>query len=95
MENYKDLIQTLREETDDYCKNLWPPRVSTLKSAAAAIEELQKQVPKRGKWIHDYLQTTNGGVVHVYRCSVCNMTMEYSYPFCPLCGAYTRGDSDD
>ena len=63
------------------------------KDAAAAIEELQAQLPKRGKWI--WIQKENGG--QYKGCSVCHAPIptdsmldyldDEDCDFCYSCGA--------
>ena len=59
------------------------------------IDRLMNLQPerKKGKWIHEYLESTAGGSYPVIRCSECQgafpFTIEYSY--CPICGALMEG----
>ena len=54
--------------------------------AAAAIEELQAQLPKRGEWIFDgkFME------LHKFRCSNCKRTEFRMSDYCPNCGADMR-----
>ena len=52
--------------------------------AAAAIEALQAQLPKRGKWVGV------NPMVDSVQCSVCGgqlFSAELETPYCPYCGA--------
>lgn len=47
--------------------------------AAAAIEALQAQLPKRGEWIMDGRYSRH--------CSICNESVAWPEKYCPNCGA--------
>ena len=49
--------------------------------AAAAIEALQAQFPKRGKWVE---------AETAWRCSICEAESPHTYPICPYCGSIVR-----
>lgn len=53
-----------RKGTDDGCS--W----KILADAAAAIEELQAQLPKRGEWVEDTTTYAGPGLSN-YKCSLC------------------------
>ena len=51
----------------------------------------------KGKWVIDYEENVIvDGVkakIYAYKCSVCDVpTHDYSYNFCPYCGADMRGE---
>lgn len=50
------------------------------KDAAAAIEALQAQLPKRGKWVEDTTTYAGPGLSN-YKCSLCGK----------ICGTWRRG----
>lgn len=54
--------------------------------AAAAIEALQAEVPKRGEWIYD----GKFAELHKFYCSKCKRTEFRMSDFCPNCGADMR-----
>lgn len=66
---------------------------SMCEDAAAAIEALQAQLPKRGEWL-PYEFNTNGTW---HKCSVCGVAYQYkdapnsgwwiNHNYCPNCGA--------
>lgn len=61
--------------------------------------ELNEQLPKRGKWIHDVAVqgTTAGGVTfyHGYTCSVCGALMgRKGDAYCYKCGAKMIGEQE-
>ena len=87
---YKELVKALRHCSHDglvkcneckYGGTEWPVgcEEEMMRDAAAAIEELQAQLPKRGEWIHSVSVqgTTSGGITyhHGYTCSVCGGLM--------------------
>ena len=73
-----ELEKALRYDRDQYVKGYEDGK----RDAADAIEALQAQLPKRGKWIVDGMYTYNlrelNGKAYepVYRCSCCNRQME-------------------
>ena len=108
MTDYTELIRSLRNcsnnrctpcdcgwfneyQVDESCKEI------IMWKAAAAIEALQAQLPKRGKWISDRLVTTNGGTYGVRRCSACEAYYQdvgYGWNYCPNCGAKMEVQDD-
>ena len=65
--------------------------------AAAAIEALQAQLPKRGEW--EPFDLTYGR--SIYSCSVCEQATEVPmcmekpmYAYCPICGAKMIGEQN-
>lgn len=103
MTDYTELIRSLRCENtgDDECgssdctywSGLGCMDGQLMEDAAAAIEALQAQLPKRGKWI-PYEFNTNGTW---HKCSVCGVAYQYkdapksgwwiNHKYCPNCGA--------
>ena len=95
MERFEQLVKALRCKRDD-CEGCdlaffdkdegWMCQYAAKDDdAAAAIEDLQAQLPKRGEWI---LQASGQDC----KCSVCESYWipfgdEYDYKFCPNCGA--------
>lgn len=66
---------------DGYCGDCMN---NLVKDAAAAIEALQAQLPKRGKWVGV------NPMVDSVQCSVCGgqlFSAELETPYCPYCGA--------
>lgn len=51
---------------------------------------IDAQPVKHGKW-----QKKNLHGYPAVRCSECGVHYEYEYKFCPYCGAYMRGGTDD
>lgn len=47
---------------------------------------------KKGKWIPERLQCTNGGSYQVYRCDQCQEAFNWRMDFCGGCGADMRGE---
>lgn len=98
MTDYSKTVKALREcaRADADCHNNCPyynhdTCTDDLKSDAAdAIEELQAQLPKRGKWIKDEEQSQKH-VEAIYTCSACHNFDAWGvtelYPYCPNCGA--------
>ena len=96
MTNYEELVKALRSCAENFGCPIECPRYSPAdegvracvsrleKDAAAAIEALQAQLPKRGEWV---------GVsptVDTVQCSVCGgqlFSAELETPYCPYCGA--------
>ena len=89
MSDYTELVKAVREHADliETSIELYGPSatrllVYDLRDAAAAIEALQAQLPKRGEWIIDgaytyNLRELNGKAYEpVYRCSCCNRQTE-------------------
>lgn len=89
MTDYSELVKALRDE--DNCNIL-----DYIDDAAAAIEDLQAQLPKRGKWI------VNGA--NRIDCSVCGHSICFAsvlskgsltgYNYCPRCGAKMTGEQN-
>ena len=83
MTDYSELVKALRFETDYVAVE------KTMLDAAAAIEELQAQLPKQGKWVR-----VEDGESYHYECSECGERPLYSRygdvvlsGVCPMCGA--------
>lgn len=98
MTDYKKLVESLRrcasvERCDGICEMNYGSTdcESRLEmDAAAAIEALQAQLPKRGEW--KPFDLTYGR--SIYSCSVCEQATEVPmcmekpmYAYCPNCGA--------
>ena len=101
--NYEELVKALRCDwmPDDSCKRKCPYADShgycdmdkVRSSAAAAIEALQAQLPKRGKWIkHPEVKNIYGG--EYIECPLCGEKYVVQYiadeKFCRNCGADMR-----
>ena len=101
MTDYSELVKALRccstqtcdNEACDYMGMGWPGCAAGLAhDAAAAIEELQAQLPKRGEWKETEMGW-DGDTAWV--CSVCGepwtlidgTPKENNMNFCPNCGA--------
>ena len=90
MTDYTKLVEALRycaESGDFNCNKDCPmypnyPKCLTKMDmdAAAAIEALQAQLPKRGKWIEDATTYAGPGLSN-YKCSLCGK----------ICGTWRRG----
>ena len=93
MTDYRELVEALRycsttkgmvncnvnckywwEEQSEWCKDI------LMTDAADAIEELQAQLPKRGKWVEDTTTYAGPGLSN-YKCSLCGK----------ICGTWRRG----
>ena len=93
MTDYEQLVKALRCETSNG-GDCWEKKCQYLvcgsyaycnskrimSDAAAAIEALQAQLPKRGKWIED-AKTYAGPGLSNYKCSLCGK----------ICGTWRRG----
>ena len=105
MTDYTELVKALR-----YCEFGWSARTCDnceysktdcqilLSDAAAAIEALQAQLPKRGQYVHgrelsrEYIGDCLVSIDYEdWRCSVCGIVFEQwsipKYNYCPRCGA--------
>ena len=94
MTDYTELVKALRCKRDD-CEGCdisffdkdegWMCQYAAKDDdAAAAIEALQAQLPKRGKWVGV------SPMVDTVQCSVCGgqlFSAELETPYCPWCGA--------
>ena len=77
--NYEQLVKALRSAST--VSTAWE---KLMLDAAAAIEALQAQLPKRGKWVGV------SPMVDTVQCSVCGgqlFSAELETPYCPWCGA--------
>ena len=90
MSDYSELVKALRCKRDD-CEGCdlaffdkdegWMCQYAAKDDdAAAAIEELQAQLPKRGKWVEDTTTYAGPGLSN-YKCSLCGK----------ICGTWRRG----
>lgn len=92
MADYKKLVKALRAcargvRRCDECyqdKDRFDCHTDLMRDAAAAIEALQAQLPKRGEWIH-----VEGDEPWEWRCTACHKIAEGlgEFRFCPNCGA--------
>lgn len=73
MIEYKELVEELRDADQANWKRL-------SLDAAAAIEALQAQLPKRGEWIEDATTYAGPGLSN-YKCSLCGK----------ICGTWRMG----
>ena len=91
MTDYTKLVEALRETDSSDWKRL-------SLDAAAAIEALQAQLPKRGQYVHgrelsrEYIGDCLVSIDYEdWRCSVCGIVFEQwsipKYNYCPNCGA--------
>ena len=71
-----ELEKALRYDRGQYVKGYEDGK----RDAAAAIEALQAQLPKRGKWIEDATTYAGPGLSN-YKCSLCGK----------ICGTWRRG----
>ena len=94
MTDYSELVKALRCKRDD-CEGCdlafldndegWMCQYAAKDDdAAAAIEDLQAQLPKRGEW---RLVTPDSYIFNGYRCSLCNELVYGMTNYCPNCGA--------
>ena len=101
MTDYSKLVEALRETaTFEYTGKLLSKRECALENlamdAAAAIEALQAQLPKRGEWVEENRRPRSSQFV----CSECHRTAydpqptrdkawrkRCRYAYCPNCGA--------
>ena len=108
MSDYSKLVEALRCKRDD-CEGCdlaffdkdegWMCQYAAKDDdAAAAIEELQAQLPKRGEW--KPFDLTYGR--SIYSCSVCEQATEVPvcmekpmYAYCPNCGSQMRGEVNE
>ena len=89
MTDYSELVKALREYSG--CRKGEIARITS--DAAAAIEALQAQLPKRGKWILSKER------MRPDMCSVCGCVYEadrfmdkIAWNYCPNCGARMDGE---
>lgn len=111
--NYEELVKALRDiEKTMFALGTSPINMGdvsislaydkrwgqTAEAAAAAIEALQAQLPKRGEWIHGkelsraYIGNCCVGIDYEdFRCSACGCVVEVcekpKWNYCPNCGA--------
>ena len=90
MTDYTKLVEALRERAGR--ENEWYEHGGDIiKAAADAIEALQAQLPKRGKWI--VREVDIPGEIHpvAFRCMCSMCRNEYVFPriprYCPDCGS--------
>ena len=97
MSDYKEQANSLREHADliETSIELYGPSatrllVYDLRNAAATIESLQAQLPKRGKWEREMDVNDEP----FYQCSVCGECFDFNrdsthevFKYCPDCGA--------
>jgi hypothetical protein len=92
VKDYSELVKALREYSG--CRNGEIARITS--DAAAAIEALQAQLPKRGEWVEENRRPRSSQFV----CSECHRTAydpqptrdkawkkRCRYAYCPNCGA--------
>jgi rubrerythrin len=84
-ERCEGLRKQLREAQENYEKHL-NELEAQLTSAAAAIEDLQAQLPKRGKWIYKPKDAIEM-MFTLPKCSVCGHESSDANNYCPNCGA--------
>ena len=75
MTDYTELVKALRSAST--VSTAWE---KLMHDAAAAIEALQAELPKRGKWIEDATTYAGPGLSN-YKCSLCGK----------ICGTWRRG----
>ena len=93
MTDYAKLVKALRHLSTGRCEDSRKCELCAIYEtclprcvldAAAAIEALQAQLPKRGKWIGV------SPMVDTVQCSICGgqlFSEELETPYCPYCGA--------
>lgn len=86
MTDYSELVKALLSAST--VSTAWE---KLMRNAAAAIEELQAQLPKRGEWI-----IHGEPPMLVIECSVCgqkyfNHVMQEKAKYCSMCGAKMGG----
>ena len=71
-------------------------RVDELDAAIATLVNLPSALPerKKGKWIPERIQCTNGGSYQVYRCDQCKVEQIVESNYCPYCGARMDGGTE-
>ena len=104
MTDYKELVEALRERArreDEYYEH----GGDVINDAAAAIEALQAQLPKRGQYVHgrelsrEYIGDCLVSIDYEdWQCSVCGIVFEQwsipKYNYCPNCGAKMIGEQN-
>ena len=97
MTDYTKLVASVRDtdfgDTCVYCEHsdMCKDADCIILQAAAAIEELQAQLPKRGEWI--VREVDIPGEIHpvAFRCMCSMCRNEYVFPriprYCPDCGS--------
>ena len=104
MTDYKELVEALRCKRDD-CDGCdlaffdkdegWMCQYAAKDdNAAAAIEELQAQLPKRGKWIYKPKDAIEM-MFTLPKCSVCGHESSDALNYCPNCGSLMRGEANE
>lgn len=93
----KQEIRTMREDDSGYSASEW---VNGLADAISIIEDMATSDVREcvnGKWIDNGVMLSSD--MMETRCSVCGNRMIQSthelIPYCPYCGAYMRGNSDE
>ena len=99
MTDYTKLVEALRGKFIAYDVTGNHNSAQLYKDAAAAIEALQAQLPKRGEWVEENRRPRSSQFV----CSKCHRTAydpqptrdkawrkRCRYAYCPNCGAYMR-----
>ena len=96
MTDYTKLVEALREHADliETSIELYGPSatrllVYDLRNAAAAIDALQAQLPKRGKW-----ELIDGAEPMRWGCSRCKYLSWETSSYCPRCGAKMEVQDD-
>ena len=59
-----------------------------------AIEALQAEPVKHGKWNYYHYKDINDVYVGVCECTVCKQREYSEHKYCPNCGAKMRGDKE-
>lgn len=97
MSDYKEQVNSLREHADliETSIELYGPSatrllVYDLRNAAAAIEDLQAQLPKRGEW-----ELIDGVEPMRWGCSRCKYMSWETSTYCPRCGAKMEVEDAD
>ena len=67
------------------------------KDVIAMLAELPSAQPerKKGEWIPERLECTNGGTYQVYRCDQCHEAFNWKMDFCGGCGAEMKGEEHE
>ena len=87
----REAIEILKIERNHMIPTLLPERIEAIDMAISALE---KQIPKKVKWIPQDHNKTNGMastlVFYYPKCSECGHSGNYDMNFCPNCGADMR-----
>ena len=89
---------------DDLIRRQDAIRAVTTRDGCGRCEKVIKSIPsaqKKGHWKGERLKYPSGLITFIYRCSECGYEERHAYEdtkpsnYCPTCGAYMRGDTDE